>query len=763
MSSEKIMPRLSDWLKEKKRQIHLIGVSGSGMIGLARILLESGHQVSGSDLQSGAQIQDLVSKGLIFKGEHQAEHVMGSELVVYSTAIRESNPERLAALKAGIPQVRRAECLAGLVEARDLLIVAGTHGKTTSTVMLTAVLKEDGRDPGFYIGADAPAFGASSGAGQGEFFAAEADESDGSILLYHPQGTLILNVEEDHLDYYRDLSHILEVFTQVVEQTQGSVVVCADDLHARSLVQVKSGVVTYGLNHAATFEAYDILLEERSSTFRVRREGKNLGDLTLSIPGLHNVSNATGVIALAISQGVSFDSCVRAMAGIRGASRRFDVRYQDDTYLIVDDYAHHPTEIRATLAAAKRTGRKRVVAVFQPHRYSRTLHLQQQFATAFGDADRLYLTDIYGAGETPVAGVDGESFYRAVKEIAGEKVHYSTTQAELKKDLALELGEGDCLLTMGAGDIHRVAETIAEDLRHLEELRLLVGRDSILRPYEPMRKHTSLRVGGPAQFWFEPVSEMALARMLQACDPRGLSITMIGRGTNLLVKDSGIKGVCVHLGQPAFSDISINGTQIRAGAGARLKDVVYQAKKAGLGGLEFMEGIPGNLGGALRMNAGAMQSWVMEVTDSVRYMDLKGAIRESRVSDMEVQYRNVPLLENHIALSAVLRGIPRKEAEISEVLKGYSKKRWSSQPAAPSAGCTFKNSGPIPSGKLIEELGLKDMTSGAARISPVHANFIVNEGGATAQDVLGLVHLIRSKALAERGITLELEVKILGD
>jgi UDP-N-acetylmuramate--alanine ligase len=316
---------------------------------------------------------------------------------------------------------------------------------------------------------------------------------------------------------------------------------------------------------------------------------------------------------------------------------------------------------------------------------------------------------------------------------------------------------------MGAGDIHRVAETIAEDLRHLEELRLLVGRDSILRPYEPMRKHTSLRVGGPAQFWFEPVSEMALARMLQACDPRGLSITMIGRGTNLLVKDSGIKGVCVHLGQPAFSDISINGTQIRAGAGARLKDVVYQAKKAGLGGLEFMEGIPGNLGGALRMNAGAMQSWVMEVTDSVRYMDLKGAIRESRVSDMEVQYRNVPLLENHIALSAVLRGIPRKEAEISEVLKGYSKKRWSSQPAAPSAGCTFKNSGPIPSGKLIEELGLKDMTSGAARISPVHANFIVNEGGATAQDVLGLVDLIRSKALAERGITLELEVKILGD
>lgn len=762
MSSDKSIPELSQWLKEEKRHVHLIGVSGSGVIGLARILLESGHVVSGSDLQYGAQIQELVDKGLCFKLGHAAENGAGAGLVVYSTAIHESNPERSAAQHAGIPQVRRAECLVALADARDLLIVAGTHGKTTSTVMLTSVLKEDGRDPGFYIGADAPAFGASAGAGRGEAFAAEADESDGSILLYHPYGTLILNVEEDHLDYYRDLNHILEVFGQVVQQTKGPVVVCADDSNALSLAALKNDVVTYGLKQPARFEAYDILLEERGSMFRLRRDGVDLGDLRLSIPGLHNVSNATGVIALAMSYGVAFESCVKAMSRIRGASRRFDVRYQNEAYLIVDDYAHHPTEIRATLAAAKRTGRKRVVAAFQPHRYSRTLHLKEQFASAFADADRVYLTEIYAAGEKAHPEISGESFYRFVKEVAGEKIHYSPSKEQLGMDLAVELGEGDCILTMGAGDIHKVAEKMASDLKLLEELRHYVGRESVLRPYESMRKHTSLRVGGPAQFWFEPATEKALSRMFEACNDRGLPVTLIGRGTNLLVRDQGIEGVCIYMGQAAFTEISIQGDRIRAGAGARLKDIVYQAKKAGLGGFEFMEGIPGNLGGAMRMNAGAMQAWIMEVVDSVRHMSRQGVVTETPASGIAVHYRNVPLLEKEVALGAVLRGIPRGEAEISDILKSYSKKRWSSQPAAPSAGCTFKNSEHIPTGKLIEELGLKDMIMGGARISPVHGNFIVNDGGATAEDILGLVEMIREKARVERGIELELEVKVLG-
>jgi len=763
MHCEKDMVELSCWLREKARRVHLVGVSGSGMIGLARILLESGHQVSGSDLQCSSQVKALIELGLIFRPEHQSENIKGVELLVFSTAIGEGNPERMAAQENHLRQARRAECLAALADARELLIVAGTHGKTTSTVMLTAVLKEDGREPGFYIGADAPDFGASASAGKGIVFAAEADESDGSILQYHPIGALILNVEEDHLDYYRNLEHILSVFRQVVKQTSGPVVVCADDAQALSLVLGEERGVTYGLEQSADFLAYDICLEERGSMFRVKQHGEDLGEVRLSIPGRHNVSNATGVIALAMSYGVSFESCVRALAKIRGAARRFDVRFQNEAYLIVDDYAHHPTEIKATLAAARKTGRKRIVAAFQPHRYTRTFHLQKEFSKAFKDADSVYLTDIYAAGEKPIEGLNGLAFFELVKKEFGDKAHYAASLKELKTSLSAELGEGDCLITMGAGDIYQVAEKITEELKVLEELREAVGAENVLRPYESMRRHTSLRVGGPCQYWFEPAHEKALARMLKECGLRNIPTTIIGRGTNLLVKDEGFEGVGIYLGNKNFSEIVIKDGLVYAGAGARLKDIVYQAKKSHLGGLEFMEGIPGNLGGALRMNAGAMQAWMMDVTVSVRHMSAEGVINETLVRDMEVQYRNVPLLGKEVALGAVIRGIPTTEPEISRILKEYSKKRWSSQPAAPSAGCTFKNSEHIPTGKLIEELGLKDTTIGGARISPVHGNFIVNDGNATAQDILGLIDMVKSRAKNERGIDLELEVKILGD
>lgn len=763
MSSERAMPELASWLTEQSRTIHLVGVSGSGMIGLARILIQSGHRVSGSDLQQSGQLQDLINLGLKFLPSHDAGHVKSMELLVYSSAINKNNAERKASFELGIPQVRRAECLAALVAKRELLIAAGTHGKTTSTVMLTSVLLEDGREPGYYIGADAPGFGASAGAGKGLAFAAEADESDGSILLYQPESCLILNVEEDHLDYYRDLPHILSVFKQVVMQTKGVVVLCADDVNAMSLKDSLKNCISYGVKEQANFQAYDICLEETGSMFRVKRDGIDLGEIELSIPGLHNVSNATGIIALAMSYGVAYASCVSAMAKIRGASRRFDVRFQNDAYLIVDDYAHHPTEIKATLAAAKNTGRKRVVAAFQPHRYSRTYHLRNEFSQAFAAVDSLYLTDIYGAGEKPLVEMDGAKFFELVKNEIGEKAHYAASLGELKLKLASALTEGDCVISMGAGDIHKVTEELATDLKLLLEMRQTVGAENGLRIYESMRRHTSLRVGGPAQYWFEPSDEDALSKMLIFCFNKKIPVTLIGRGTNLVVTDRGIKGVCVHLGQKKFIEVCIENNLITAGAGTRLKDIVYQAKKVGLGGLEFMEGIPGNLGGALRMNAGAMQAWMMDVVHSVRHMNAEGRVQETPVSEISAGYRKVPLFEKEIVLSAVLKGIATSETEIGDVLKAYSKKRWSSQPAAPSAGCTFKNSEHISTGRLIEELGLKDTILGGARISPVHGNFIVNDGHASAADILGLIKLIETKALSERGIKLELEVKILGE
>jgi UDP-N-acetylenolpyruvoylglucosamine reductase len=288
-------------------------------------------------------------------------------------------------------------------------------------------------------------------------------------------------------------------------------------------------------------------------------------------------------------------------------------------------------------------------------------------------------------------------------------------------------------------------------------------KDSILKRDEPLHKHTTMRIGGPAQLWFEPVDEDDLKIGLRFAHDRGIPVTFIGRGSNLLVRDGGILGLCVHLGRPYFSRIEIDGEYVTVGAGARLKQIVAEARKHDLGGFEFMEGIPGSMGGALRMNAGAMQGWTMEVVESIRSIDTLGHIHELKKEDMEIQYRSVPHFQTHIAISARLKGVPSSKEEIGEKLKAYSSKRWTSQPAAPSAGCIFKNPGPIPAGKLIDELGLKNLSVGSARVSEVHGNFIVNDGGATAEDVLQLIALIQSRARETRHIDLNTEVIVLGE
>ena len=745
--------------------VHLIGVSGSGMIGIAKMLLEKGCRVTGSDLNRDSRIATLEQCGLKFYSSHDAENVGDIAAVVYSSAISPDNVERKSAKQRGIPQYRRAEMLAAICRGRELNVVGGTHGKTTTSLLLTEIYREAGRDPGYYIGADIPAFDFSAGLGSGGEMVIEADESDGTLGCYDPARVLILNVEADHLDHYGSLGRIEEAFLGLVKAAKNAVVLCVDDPVCRKLAGVMNGCVTYSAHRTADYQALDIRLEAGSSVFEVNEGGKSLGVLRLNLPGLHNVSNALGALAVARTAGVDFRACKEALGRVRGAGRRFDIRYRDENHMIVDDYAHHPTEIRATLSAAKCYGAKRILAAFQPHRYSRSHHLQGEFAGAFGDAARVFLTDIYSAGESPIAGVSGAGLAAAVKATEGDGVEYADTLKDLKTALSLHLQPGDCVITMGAGNIHQVAGELAKDLALYKKIAEKVGKDegSVLKLYEPMSRHTTLRVGGPAQLWFEPSGEEVLGMVRALCQREGVPVTVIGRGSNLLVLDHGISGLCVHLGQPEFSGIRIENGRIYAGAGARLKQIVFEAKKASLGGFEFMEGIPGNLGGALRMNAGAMNSWTMEWVESVRYMSPEGRIGELPRDEIKVQYRSVPFFDENIALGAWLRADSRTSDESGRIMREYSEKRWNSQPAAPSAGCTFKNAKEIPAGKLIDELGLKDAACGGARISSVHANFIVNDGKATGSDVLELIKMVKRKAKEQRGIDLELEVIVLGD
>ncbi len=280
---------------------------------------------------------------------------------------------------------------------------------------------------------------------------------------------------------------------------------------------------------------------------------------------------------------------------------------------------------------------------------------------------------------------------------------------------------------------------------------------------EPMARHTTLRVGGPADVYVEPASEADLAAILKYCRQQGANFIVVGRGSNLLVRDGGYRGVILCLSQPAFSRIEMDGTRIRSGAGARQKDVAVGAKRAGLSGVEFLEGIPGSIGGALRMNAGAMGSETFNVVQSVRVMDFAGRVRELTPPEMDVAYRCCATLKTHVALGAVFQCTPAPREEIERRMKVYSEKRWSSQPAAPSAGCMFKNPAAIPAGRLVDELGLKGARIGAARVSQEHGNFLVNDGGATAKDVLELIGLLQAKAKAERGIDLHPEVEVIGE
>jgi UDP-N-acetylenolpyruvoylglucosamine reductase len=306
-------------------------------------------------------------------------------------------------------------------------------------------------------------------------------------------------------------------------------------------------------------------------------------------------------------------------------------------------------------------------------------------------------------------------------------------------------------------------KTVAEQTAMTGELAARVSPATLIRRDEPMAKHTTLRVGGPADFYIEPANEADLAAVLKLCGEHGVKFFILGRGSNLLVRDGGFRGVVICLSSPAFSRIEIIGTRIRCGAGAKQKNVAVEAKRAGLGGVEFLEGIPGSIGGALRMNAGAMGGETFNAVESVRVMDFAGNIRELTPAEMSVSYRSCATLKDQVALGAVFQCTPAPREEIEARMKSFSEKRWGSQPAAPSAGCMFKNPPTIPAGKLIDELGLKGTQVGGARVSLEHGNFLVNDGQATAKDVLDLIGFLRAKAKTERGIDLQPEVEIAGE
>jgi UDP-N-acetylmuramate--alanine ligase len=765
------MTSLSEQLtvRSKPLHIHLIGVAGSGMSGLALLLLGMGHKVSGCDRVTTSETDRMQGLGLVFSSPQTEASVQGADLVVYSSAIRPENPAYAAASKAGIPLIRRAECLAAILHTKAGIVISGTHGKTTTSSMTAHILRESGQKPSYYVGAEIPILGANARWEEdGRSMVAEGDESDGTLALYGPEHSVILNIEAEHLDFYRDLDHIKEVFRQLADQTTENIVYCAECPVAHEICASRPNAISYGWESSSeetNYTASDIRDLRGSSAFTVKKDGKPLGDIELAIPGEHNILNALAAIAVADRCGSDFALIARALSSFAGAKRRFETKYFSPAYRIVDDYGHHPTELAATLQTARSLKPDRLVVLFQPHRYTRTQALADEFGKALQAADLVFITDVYPASELPIPGISGQTLVDAMAAHGDVPAKFLPNITTAHHQVGNALEPGDLLITLGAGNVHEVGARIVTDLKILDEMRGLMPAGEIDgKLYEPMRKHTTLLVGGPAQFWLEPHSFYAFAFLVDYCRMRGLPIRVVGRGSNLLVRDGGIRGAVIHPSGGVFSELSIDAKgHVTAGVGVRLKKLASFAGAHGIGGFEWMEGIPGNVGGSLRMNAGAMGIETFDQVVRVTFLDEDGVIRTRERDEIVATYRNVQEIRRNFALQAVFKGKSDSHENIKQRWQESRDKRKESQPIAASAGCTFKNPEAIPAGRLIDSIGLKGKSVGQAAVSEAHANFIVNNGKATAGEILALIESIQKSAREERSIELETEVKIIGD
>jgi UDP-N-acetylmuramate--alanine ligase len=443
------------------RKIHFVGIGGIGMSGIAEVLLNLGYQVSGSDLRETEITRRLLRLGGEIAYGHRSENIEGADVVVTSTAVRSDNPEVLEATRRLIPVIPRAEMLAELMRMKYGIAIAGTHGKTTTTSMVATILVHGGIDPTAVIGGRLDAFGSNAKLGQGKFLVAEADESDGSFLKLTPTIAVVTNIDADHLDYYKDLDEIKETFVSFINKVPffGLAVLCLDDANLQGLIpRVKKRFITYGLEAQADLHATDIEYSAVCTSFMVHFRGEPLGRLAFHMPGRHNVLNALAAVAVGLELEIPFAQIVEGMKDFGGVQRRFQIKGEPQGIMVVDDYGHHPAEIKATLAAARAGWKRRIIAVFQPHRYSRTQALYEDFVTAFYQADHLLLTDIYAAGEESIAGVSARELAASVAGHGHKDVHYAADMEGVVEHLLRVTRPGDIVITMGAGNIWQAGE-----------------------------------------------------------------------------------------------------------------------------------------------------------------------------------------------------------------------------------------------------------------------------------------------------------------
>jgi UDP-N-acetylmuramate--alanine ligase len=737
-----------------------------GLGPLAIYLAGAGFDVSGEDEALGSAMRaQLARAGVAVRSLPAA-----CDLVVHTSAAGLEHPVLQAAARREIPLVRRGVLLAEATRGRKLVAVCGSHGKTTTTAMLITILRANGKPAGYVLGGLFQDESAPADFGAGEWVVAEVDESDGTIEAFSPEITVAVNLDWDHPDHYREPAALEAAFAGLFARTTGKVLVSAA---CPSSARLAPSAATFGRD--GTYRG--AVVAESGGRLTLRLGGAFPAiEATVHAAGAFNGANATAALAAASLMGVEVSPQV--LANYAGVQRRQTVLEAGPGLTVIEDYAHHPAEIRALLASLRvRPEARRLLVAFQPHRFSRTAQFKADFAAALAAADRVYLLDVYGAGEAPVAGGTTADLRAALAAHAPALplAHAQDGDQEFFARLDRDVRPGDLVAFVGAGDIDRKARTWLEQrasagpavLRWDEvnaELSRRLTPATKLRREESLAPKTTMRVGGAARVYVEPASVADLQVVWNTAQACRVPVLLLGRGSNLIVPDEGVDAVVVSLAHPAWATFEPRpGGRVWAGAGLRLKNLCGLALTAGLTGFEFLEGIPGSVGGALRMNAGAMGGWMFDVVEEVQLLTSAGEVRTMRRDEMHVAYRHCAELHDAVALGALLRPAAAADAAaIGRQIDTYRRKRQESQPREPSAGCIFKNPPGNSAGRLIDQAGLKGARVGEAEVSPVHANFIVNCGHATAADVLALVRRVRNEVKARTGVELEPEVLLFG-
>ncbi|NLN39674.1 MAG: UDP-N-acetylmuramate--L-alanine ligase [Smithella sp.] len=455
-------------MKRKVKRIHFVGIGGIGMSGIAEVLLNLGYKISGSDVVSSETTRRLRNMGAQVAIGHAPDNIGNADVVVTSTAVKADNPEVLEAHRKNVPVIPRAEMLAELLKMKFSIAVSGSHGKTSTTSMLSAILAQGGLDPTMVIGGKLASIGSNARLGDGDIIVAEADESDGSFLKLSPVIAAITNIDREHLDYYPGIEEIKTAFLTFanIVPFYGCTVICIDDENVRSIAgSIKRRVITYGIDDPADYRASDIRLLETKTVYRLSYRGEYLGEIKLTVPGLFNVYNSLAAIAIGRELGLDADTIREGLAAFTGVQRRLELKGQAGGITVVDDYGHHPTEIMATLSAARQRWKGRLIVVFQPHRFTRTRALFDEFSRSFQDADVLIVNDIYPASEEPIAGINSAALWAAIKENGHPCVEYIAQKQKTVDYLMSQARPGDTIITLGAGGVYKTGEAFLERMK----------------------------------------------------------------------------------------------------------------------------------------------------------------------------------------------------------------------------------------------------------------------------------------------------------